>query len=109
MGDLTDEQKERMRDNGHSEQGIAFADSSKQKDWEPILKDPDTPEEVITSIVDSLTFLPLKMLAFKHPNISEKSQRYMIDKADKKEYLKEIIEAFLANPKSLTKDNWKRL
>lgn len=83
--------------------------ADKQKDYEPLLKDPTTPESIITDIVDRITLLPLKILALNHPNISERSQRYLIDKADRKDYLKDIVENFLKNPKPLNQNNWLQL
>lgn len=94
-----EEQAARHRAEGRSEQEIAYFQAENQKDYEPILKDPNTPEKVISDIVDRITLVPLKVLAFKHPNISSRSQRYMIEKADKKKYQKELIEAYWSNPK----------
>jgi hypothetical protein len=102
-----EEQAARHRAEGRSEQEIAYFQADNQKDYEPILKDPNTPEKVISDIVDRITLVPLKVLAFKHPNISERSQRYMLEKADKKKYQKELIGAFLEG--NLTEKNWNQI
>ncbi len=109
MGNLTDSSKERFRSFGWSEQEIAFHDSENQKDWEPLLRDPNTPTNVIKDIVDRITLLPLKILAFKHPNIDERAQAYMLSKADNKAYQKDLIEAFLSNSKNLEEQTWTKI
>jgi len=101
-----EEQIARHRDEGRSEQEIKYYLANNQKDYEELLKDPDTPEKIITDIVDRITLVPLKILAFKHPNISARSQRYMLEKADKKKYQKDLIIAFLTSDVDLDLKNW---
>ena len=106
---MPEEEKENMRKRGVSEHEIAYYDADGQKEYEPLLKDPTTPEKVITDIVEWLTLVPLKILAFQHPNISKRSQLYMLDKADKKPYQKQLIESFLSNKKPLNSETWSKL
>ena len=108
MGETKEQQAERHRKEGRSEQEIAYFQAENQKDYEPLLKDQNTPEKVISDIVDRITLVPLKVLAFKHPNLSISSKRYMLEKADKKKYQKELIEAFLLG-KSISISEWKNL
>jgi len=86
-----------------------YYDANKQSDYEPLLKDPNTPTNIITDIVDRLTILSFKLMALKHPNISARSQRYIIQKSDKKVYQKEIIQAFLSNEKILDEKSWHKI
>lgn len=102
---LTDADKERMRLNGTSEHEIAYYDAETQKEYEPLLKDPLTPQHVIYDIAERITLLPLKILALHHPNVTAATQRYILSKADKKPYQKELIEAFIANTNGLNMDN----
>lgn len=104
MGETKEQQAARHRAEGRSEQEIAYFQADSQKDYESILKDPETSEKIISDIVDRITLVPLKILAFKHPNITERSQRYMLEKADKKPYQKELIAAFLEG--NLSDKNW---
>lgn len=106
MAYMSEEEKERMRQNGRSEHEIAYYDAEGQKEYEPLLRDPSTPSELIDRMVDSITLIPLKILAFKHPNVTSRSQRYMLEKADKKPYYNELLEAFFSNEKDLPKDVW---
>lgn len=103
------QQIDKVVQEGISSHQDLYYKAEKQKDYEPLLKDPTTPESIIDNIVDRITLLPLKILALKHPNISKRSQRYIIDKADRKEYLKEIVESYLSNPKNLNSENWQRI
>ena len=103
---MSDEEKDRMRQNGRSEHEIAYYDADGQKEYESLLKDPSTPSEIIDRIVDSITLVPLKILAFKHPNITFRSQKYMLEKADKKPYYNELVDAFFSGPTKLTDFNW---
>lgn len=107
MGSLTQEEFDRFRDEGRSEQEIAYFDAVSQKDYDPILKDPNTPTKVITDIVDRITLVPLKILALKHPNISSRSQKYILEKADKTKSQKDIIKAFLTSPNPLLAYDWR--
>lgn len=109
MGSLTDADKDRLRSNGVSEQEISYYDAENQKDYEPLLKDPNTSSELLLRMVDMITNIPLKKLALMNPNIPEKSQNYILDKADKKPYYKELVETFFAGPKKLTELHWIRL
>lgn len=94
MGQLTQEEFDRFRFEGRSEQEIAYYDAKSQKDYENILKDPNTPESVITDMVDRITLVPLKILALKHQNISMRSIKYILEKADNKPYQESLIETF---------------
>jgi len=80
-----------------------------QSDYKPLLEDPNTPESIITSIIDSLTIKDLKIIALKHPNIIERSQRYILETSIKENYYKEIVEVFLSNKKDLSEDNWVKI
>jgi len=106
IGETKEQKAERHRKEGRSEQEIAYFQAENQKDYEPILKDPNTPEKVVNDIVDRITLVPLKILAFKHPNISERSQRYMLEKADKKKYQKELIEAYITSDTKISGTGW---
>lgn len=94
-----EEELARFRAEGRSEQEIAYFQAENQKDYDPILKDPNTPTKVITDIVDRITLVPLKILALKHPNINERSILYILEKADKKAYQKDLIEAYIETNK----------
>lgn len=94
MGQLTQEEFDRFRSEGRSEQEIAYYDAPSQKSYEPILKDLNTPESVITDMVDRITLVPLKILALKHQNISMRSIKYILEKADNKPYQESLIETF---------------
>lgn len=109
MSRMSEEEKERMRQNGKSEHEIVYYDAVGQKEYEPLLRDPTTPADLVDRIVDWLTLIPLKILAFKHPNITVRSQRYMLEKADKKPYQKQLIEAYISNEKTLTTEGWVRI
>jgi hypothetical protein len=104
-----DDEYKRLKADGRSKHEIAYFLADNQREYEPLLKDPTTPEKIIYDIVNTITLLPLKLLAFKHPNISARSQRYILDKADKKDYQKELVEAFISNEKTIIKDNWVRI
>lgn len=95
LDDYQKEQVKRHREEGRSEQEIEYYLINKQKDFEPLLKDPETPESVMTDIVDRITLVPLKLLAIKHPNISDRSIYYLLEKADRKKYQKELIAELL--------------
>lgn len=98
MGNLSQEDINRMRADGRSEQEIAYFNAEKQKDYEPLLRDPETPPKIIRDIVDRITLVPLKVLALRHPNIGASQIKYILEKADKKKYQKELIKAFLEGP-----------
>lgn len=94
MGQLSQEEFDRFRAEGRSEQEIAYYDANSQKDYESILKDLNTPESVITDMVDRITLVPLKVLALQHPHISMRSIKYILEKADNKPYQATLIETF---------------
>jgi len=96
----------RHREMGTSEQEIQFMLTDNQKDWEPLLKDPATPANVIKDIADRITLLPLKVLVLKHPNVPSEAQKYIISKTNNKDYQQELIEAFLSNGKNLDAKTW---
>ncbi len=106
---MTEEEKERMRQNGRSEHEIAYYDAEGQKEYEPLLRDPTMPQDLVNRMIDSITLVPLKILAFKHPNISYRSQVYMLEKADKKPYYKDLVAAYFSNPKELEPTEWVRM
>jgi len=83
---------------------LLYYAAEKQKDYEPLLTDPTTPEDVITDVVDRITMEYLKILAFKHPNISERSVRYILTKAEKKKNQKLLIAILWENHK-ITQSN----
>ena len=95
----------RHRAEGRSEQEIAFFQAENQKEYESILNDPNTPEKVISMIVDGITLTHLKILAILHPNINIRSIKYILEKADKKENQKDLIKAFL-NSSKLDLSSW---
>ena len=95
----------RHRAEGRSEQEIAFFQAENQKEYEPILNDPTTPERVISMIVDAITLPHLKILALSHPNINIRSIKYILEKADKKGNQKDLIKAFL-NSSKLDLSSW---
>ena len=95
----------RHRAEGRSEQEIAFFQAENQKDYESILNDPNTPEKVISMIVDGITLTHLKILAILHPNINIRSIKYILEKADKKGNQKDLIKAFL-NSSKLDLSSW---
>lgn len=95
----------RHRAEGRSEQEIAFFQAENQKEYESILNDPNTPEKVISMIVDGITLTHLKILAILHPNINIRSIKYIIEKADKKGNQKDLIKAFL-NSSKLDLSSW---
>ncbi len=94
MGQLTQEEFDRFRAEGRSEQEIAYYDANSQKDYETILNDPNTPTSVITDMVDRITLISLKILALKHANISKSSIKYILEKSDNKPYQISFIETF---------------
>lgn len=95
----------RHRAEGRSEQEIAFFQAENQKEYESILNDPNTPEKVISMIVDGITLTHLKILAILHPNINIRSIKYILEKADKKGNQKDLIKAFL-NSSKLDLSSW---
>ena len=95
----------RHRAEGRSEQEIAFFQAENQKEYESILNDPNTPEKVISMIVDGITLTHLKILAILHPNINIRSIKYIIEKADKKGNQKDLIKAYL-NSSKLDLSSW---
>ena len=95
----------RHRAEGRSEQEIAFFQAENQKEYESILNDPNTPEKVISMIVDGITLSHLKILAILHPNINIRSIKYILEKADKKGNQKDLIKAFL-NSSKLDLSSW---
>ncbi len=95
----------RHRAEGRSEQEIAFFQAENQKEYESILNDPNTPEKVISMIVDGITLTHLKILAILHPNINIRSIKYIIEKADKKGNQKDLIKVFL-NSSKLDLSSW---
>ena len=95
----------RNRAEGRSEQEIAFFQAENQKDYESILNDPNTPEKVISMIVDGITLTHLKILAILHPNINIRSIKYILEKADKKGNQKDLIKAYL-NSSKLDLSSW---
>lgn len=95
----------RHRAEGRSEQEIAFFQAENQKEYESILNDPNTPEKVISMIVDGITLTHLKILAILHPNINIRSIKYILEKADKKGDQKDLIKAFL-NSSKLDLSSW---
>ncbi len=95
----------RHRAEGRSEQEIAFFQAENQKEYESILNDPNTPEKVISMIVNGITLTHLKILAILHPNINIRSIKYIIEKADKKGNQKDLIKAFL-NSSKLDLSSW---
>ena len=95
----------RHRAEGRSEQEIAFFQAENQKEYESILNDPNTPEKVISMIVDGITLTHLKILALLHPNINIRSIKYILEKADKKGNQKDLIKAFL-NSSKLDLSSW---
>ncbi len=95
----------RHRAEGRSEQEIAFFQAENQKEYESILNDPNTPERVISMIVDGITLTHLKILAILHPNINIRSIKYILEKADKKGNQKDLIKAFL-NSSKLDLSSW---
>lgn len=109
MGMLTTQDIDRLRNNGASEFEILYMDVENQKDYEPLLLDKNTPTKIIDDMVNRITLPKLKIIALKHPNISEKSQRYILEKADKKPYHEDIVEAFLSNKKPLTQHGWLKI
>lgn len=95
----------RHRAEGRSEQEIAFFQAENQKEYESILNDPNTPEKIISMIVDGITLTHLKILAILHPNINIRSIKYILEKADKKGNQKDLIKAFL-NSSKLDLSSW---
>lgn len=95
----------RHRAEGRSEQEIAFFQAENQKEYESILNDPNTPEKVISMIVDGITLTHLKILAILHPNINIRSIKYILEKADKKGNQKDLIKAYL-NSSKLDLSSW---
>lgn len=95
----------RHRAEGRSEQEIAFFQAENQKEYESILNDPNTPEKVISMIVDGITLTHLKILAILHPNINIRSIKYILEKADKKGNQKDLIKVFL-NSSKLDLSSW---
>ncbi len=95
----------RHRAEGRSEQEIAFFQAENQKEYESILNDPNTPEKVISMIVDGITLTHLKILAILHPNINIRSIKYILEKAYKKGNQKDLIKAFL-NSSKLDLSSW---
>ena len=95
----------RHRAEGRSEQEIAFFQAENQKEYESILNDPNTPEKVISMIVDGITLTHLKILAILHPNINIRSIKYILEKADKKGNQKDLIKTFL-NSSKLDLSSW---
>src|SRR5574344_387771 len=95
----------RHRAEGRSEQEIAVFQAENQKEYESILNDPNTPEKVISMIVDGITLTHLKILAILHPNINIRSIKYILEKADKKGNQKDLIKAFL-NSSKLDLSSW---
>lgn len=76
----------------HTPHEEIYYNANGQKDYLPLLKDPSTPAKMMEDIVDRISTLELKKLAFQHPNISQRSVRYVLEKADKKPYQQELIE-----------------
>lgn len=103
--ETTEEMIIRHRAEGRSEQEIAFFQAENQKEYESILNDPNTPEKVISMIVDGITLTHLKILAILHPNINIRSIKYILEKADKKGNQKDLIKAFL-NSSKLDLSSW---
>lgn len=95
----------RHRAEGRSEQEIAFFQAENQKEYGSILNDPNTPEKVISMIVDGITLTHLKILAILHPNINIRSIKYILEKADKKGNQKDLIKVFL-NSSKLDLSSW---
>lgn len=84
-----------MRD--FTEHEKLYYDANIQKDYLPLILDPSTPEKIIRDIADRISILDLKLQIIKHPNIPIRSVRYILDKADKKPYQKDIISAIFNN------------
>ncbi len=95
----------RHRAEGRSEQEIAFFQAENQKEYGSILNDPNTPEKVISMIVNGITLTHLKILAILHPNINIRSIKYILEKADKKGNQKDLIKVFL-NSSKLDLSSW---